>query len=116
MVILVTIYITDASVDRLIDLCTDTWFLRGVHRMALALSDHVPVYQYQLSFRDETSFSFCPGFNLEYGPTHGDELFFLLDMDIYMASSSSNYSTWSQHNRDTSLRLVKMWTNFAKRL
>jgi len=103
--------VSQEKVGNLVDVRTDTFFVRGVHDMVLYLRKFVPVYQYIFTFRDETSFTFTPGLNMEFGVAHGDELGFLLDMPIYFPNKTC--SSWSEENWKISRMMVEMWSNFA---
>merc|ERR1719189_1532543 len=67
-----------------------------------------PLYRYIHSFADNTSYSLGP--TQEYGPTHGDEMFYIFNASNFGA----NYDIWSDAARVHSHRMCTLWTDFAK--
>jgi len=95
------------NLQDMFDLLNDAHFFRGIHKTVLLLSRSVPVYQYLLTFRDETSFTATPGNYSHIGVGHADDIYYIFHKD------NRDYSTWSQAVMDTSRMMVKMWANFA---
>merc|ERR1712179_626757 len=72
-----------------------------------------PVYNYIMSFQDNTSFSFAPGVvGRGLGVAHGDELPYLYKIDPNYYDVP--YSGWSEDNQQHSSRMCELWANFAK--
>ena len=92
---------------------SDAKFLYPTHKyMNYMSSSQVPVYNYRMSFQDNTSFSFAPGtVGLGLGTVHGDELpyIFKIDPSYY----DIPYTGWSPDNLRHSRRMCQLWANFA---
>merc|ERR1711892_105120 len=73
----------------------------------------VPVYNFRMSFQDNTSFSFATGtVGKGLGVAHGDELPYIYKIDpLYY---DVPYADWSDHNIRHSQRMCRLWANFAK--
>ena len=73
----------------------------------------VPVYNYIMTFQDNTSFSFAAGsVGKGLGIAHGDELPYLYKID--KSYSDIPYDRWSSDNLRHSKRMCELWANFAK--
>ena len=97
-----------------LELGSDAGFHYGHYRyMEYMSSTEVPVYNYRMSFQDNTSFSFAEGtVGLGLGTSHGDELpyIFKIDPSYYDVP----YDGWSDLNLRHSHRMCELWANFAK--
>merc|ERR1712142_2978 len=73
----------------------------------------VPVYNFIMSFQDNTSYSFGVGsVGKGLGVAHGDELPYLYKID--KSYYDIPYDGWSPENIRHSQRMCELWANFAK--
>ena len=103
-----------SKIQNYVDMISDSSIVRVTHQTLMKLASSssmngIPLYEYVLSFQDETSQTYLPrAFELGVGVPHSNDVFFLFY--IYGAEY------WSQANLDTSKRMCAMWGNFAKDL
>jgi len=92
---------------------SDSSFLYGMRKyMDYMSSSKVPIYNYRMSFQDNTSFSFTEGtVGLGLGTAHGDELPYIFKIDP--AYYAVPYDDWSEDNLRHSHRMCQLWANFA---
>ena len=92
----------------------DTHFIYGNWRYMKSISNsQVPIFNYMMTFQDNTSFSFSPGtVGLGLGTSHGDELPYIFDIDPYFYDIP--YANWSKDSLRHSERMCELWANFAK--
>ncbi|XP_069696467.1 esterase E4-like [Periplaneta americana] len=104
--------ITNNTIMQLVDLVTDSWFLRGIDK-AVKLHSVVstaPVYYYCFSYRGNTSFSsFYGDETREYGVSHQDELLYLFPCKELMKNI-----TLTDNDDKMRENMTTLWTNFAK--
>jgi len=94
-----------------VDMLSDSIIVYPTHATLARLRSHgVPLYEYMLSFWDETSTTFFKrAHDLGLGVPHIDDLPFLFGLE-------SEPEQWSEANHLTSQRMCAMWANFAKEL
>jgi len=98
-----------------VNLISDSSIIRTTHQTLQWLAQNQvkmekkKLYQYVLSFHDETSSTYFPrAFELGVGVPHGNDVYYL----FYVPGAEY----WSQTNLDISRRMCAMWANFAKYL
>nr|CAD7460856.1 unnamed protein product [Timema tahoe] len=102
-----------ATIEQLVNLVTDSWFLQGIHRTVKFLQRHnsTPMYVYQFSYEGRLSYSYIFQFNYPFpGAGHGDDLNYLFTTTYF------NYTEFESNSTEmkTVRRMVTLWTNFAK--
>jgi len=92
----------------------DTHFIYDNWRYMKSMANsQVPIFNYMMSFQDNTSYSFSPGtVGLGFGTSHGDELPYIFDIDPNYYDIP--YANWSEDSLRHSERMCELWANFAK--
>jgi len=101
-----------SKLQNYVDMISDSSIIRATHKtmMVLANSNSMEgqkVYEYVLSFHDETSQTYTPrAYELGVGVPHGNDVYYL----FYVPGAES----WSPANLLISRQMCAMWANFAK--
>lgn len=108
---------TAESLPDIVDFLTATWMGVGMDRIAGYLAPRVPVFQYLLTFQDNTSITAVPSAKgLGLGVAHVDDLFYMWKANSAVIGQlgMGTYELWSEANLLTSRRFLEMWTNFVR--
>ena len=103
-----------SKLQNYVDMISDSSIIRATHKtlMVLANSNSMEgqkVYEYVLSFQDETSQTYDPrAYELGVGVPHVNDVFYL----FYVPGAES----WSPRNLLISQQMCAMWANFAKEM
>ncbi|XP_069694786.1 carboxylic ester hydrolase-like [Periplaneta americana] len=105
-------FIGNDSVNQIIDLFTDGWFLHGTDKaIRIHMNQHVaPIFYYLFDYHGSRSYSrLSRDSNGDYGVSHGDEMIY-----IFPPNDDFPNSTYSAEDEKMVDVMMSLWTNFAK--